>query len=144
MVKQQDKVKTFSCTGSSKDHLNIEQLPQNLRTLVEDTRMPEKQPNLFKRRDQITSLVTLPPFDVPFSPPGHLYLLPPFLFSTQLCECWDVESTQRLGYWLDYPFQHPLSSSWSPLSPSSLFSSLYNYVSLSGCSCLWRMASPIT
>ena len=39
-------------------------------------------PSLQKRRDLITSLITLPPFDAPFSPPGHFYPLPPFLFFT--------------------------------------------------------------
>ena len=42
---------TFSPTNLSKDELNVEQLPQNnFWTLGEDTRHPERQPNLFKRR----------------------------------------------------------------------------------------------
>ena len=31
----------------------------------------------FSLRGVITSLMALSPFDSPFSPPGHLYLLPP-------------------------------------------------------------------
>ena len=42
---------TFSPTNSSKDHLDAEQLLQNhFWTLAEDTRRPERQPILFKRR----------------------------------------------------------------------------------------------
>ena len=41
----------FPPHNSAKDHLNDEQLPQNnFWTLAEDTRHPEGQPNLFKRR----------------------------------------------------------------------------------------------
>ena len=86
-----------------------------------------------------------PPFDSPFSPLGHLYLLPPpSLFSTKLCESLlgfqAVENTQGTDYWLDLSlsFWLPLFSFWSPLSPSSLFSSICNSMKLSGCSRLWR------
>ena len=47
MAEEKDGEMTFSPTNSSKDHLNGEQLP---RMLVEDTRHPERQPILFKRR----------------------------------------------------------------------------------------------
>ena len=50
---------------------------KNFWTMAEDNRHPERQPNLFKRRDLITGLIPLSPFDSPFSPPSHLYLLPP-------------------------------------------------------------------
>ena len=39
---------------------------------------------------------------------------------------------------------HSLFSSWSPLSPSILFSSLCNSVYLSGCPSLWRNFSSLT
>ena len=38
----------------------------------------------------------------------------------------------------------PLFSSWSPISPSSLFSSPCNSANLSGCPSLWRIFSPLT
>ena len=41
----------FAPTNSSKDHLNTEQIPQNsFWTLAEDTRHPERQPTVFKKR----------------------------------------------------------------------------------------------
>ena len=51
MVEESDGETTFSPTNSSKDPLNAEQIPQNnFRTLAEDTRHPERQPMVFKRR----------------------------------------------------------------------------------------------
>ena len=79
---------------------------------------------------------------------GHLYLLPP---SSLLClTLWislmlqAVENTQGTDYWLDGFSWLPLFSSWSPLSPSSFFSSPYNSVNLSGCLSPWRIFSPLT
>ena len=43
-----------------------------------------------------------------------------------------------------FPFDPPFFSSLSPLSPSPLFSSLYNSVNLLGCSWLWRVVSALT
>ena len=54
----------------------------------------------------------------------------------------DPDCGEHTGKWLlascTLPFWFPLFSSWSPLSPSSLFSSLWNSVNLSECSRLWR------
>ena len=51
VVEEYDRETTFSPTNSSKDHLNAEQIPQNnFWMLVEDTRHPERQPILFRRR----------------------------------------------------------------------------------------------
>ena len=61
--------RSFECWATS--------TKKNFWTMSEDNRHPERQPNLFKRRDFITGLIPLSPFDSPFSPPGHLYLLPP-------------------------------------------------------------------
>ena len=48
-VEEQDGETTFSPTNSSKDHLNVEQLPQNnFSTLAEDATHPKRKPNLFK------------------------------------------------------------------------------------------------
>ena len=68
----------------------------------------------------------------------------PLLFSTQLCESlrvfWMVDNTQETDYWLDLSlsFGFPPLSSWPPLSPSSLFSSLCNFMNISERSRLWR------
>ena len=41
MAEEQDEESTFSPTNSSKDHLNMEKLPQNsFSTLAKDTRHP--------------------------------------------------------------------------------------------------------
>ena len=51
MAEEYDGETTFSPTKSSKDHLNAEQISQNkFLMLAEDTRHPERQPNLFERR----------------------------------------------------------------------------------------------
>ena len=51
MVEEWDGETIFSPTNSSKDHLNAEQIPQNnFWMLAEDTRYPESQPIVFKRR----------------------------------------------------------------------------------------------
>ena len=76
MVEEQDVETTFSPTNSSKDHLNAEQLPQNNFWTLADTGNPEREPILFERRGVITDLIALSPFDSPFSPLGHLHLLP--------------------------------------------------------------------
>ena len=67
--------------------------------------------------------------------------LPP-LFSTQLCESlcsrWWRTLRELITGWICFsPFHSPLLSSWPPLSPSSLFSSLYNSVNISEQSRLW-------
>ena len=61
--------------------------------------------------------------------------LPP-LFSTQLCESlcsrWWRTLRELITGWICFsPFHSPLLSSWPPLSPSSLFSSLYNSMNIS-------------
>ena len=64
MAKEWDRETTLSPTDSSKDHLNGEKIPQNnFWTLAEDTRHPERQPILFKRR-------------LPLSPPSPCSSLP--------------------------------------------------------------------
>jgi len=84
------------------------------------------------------------PFDFPFSPSGHLYLLPPpsLLYPIVWISLGILGFGEHLGNWLlarsislflTSPF-----SSWSPLSPSSVFFSLCNSVNLSGCSRRWR------
>ena len=51
MAEEQDGETTFSPTNSSKDHLNADQIPQsNFWKLAEDTRHPERQPIVFKRK----------------------------------------------------------------------------------------------
>ena len=51
MAEELDRKTSLSPTNLSKDHLNMEQLPQkNFLTLAEDTRHPERKCNLFKRR----------------------------------------------------------------------------------------------
>ena len=81
----------------------------------------------------------------PFSSKGgHLYLLPPpFLLYQTLWISLDIPGCEEhLGNWLLARsvslLSLPLIFSWSPLSPSSHFSSLCNSVNLSGCSRLWR------
>ena len=78
-----------------------------------------------------------PPLDSPFSPPGHHCLLPtPSLLYTSLwisvCSRWWRTLRELITGWIFLsPFDSPLLSSWQPLSPSSLFSSLYNSVNIS-------------
>ena len=72
------------------------------------------------------------PFDYPFSPPGHLYLLPtpsllyPTLWISVGSRPWRTLKKLITGWICLPPFHSPLLSSWPPLSPSSFFSSLYN------------------
>ena len=106
----------------------------------------------FLLRSVITGLIALFPFDSPFSPPGHLYLLPPssLLYPTLWISLGSLGCGEHLGNWsqarlvslLLTPPPLLLATSisfWSPLSPSSLFSSLWNSVNLSECSRLWRV-----
>ena len=56
MAEEQDGETTFSPTNSSKEHLNAEQAPQNnLWSLAEDIRHPEKQSIVFERREKKSS-----------------------------------------------------------------------------------------
>ena len=78
-----------------------------------------------------------PPLDSPFSPPGHLCLLPtpsllyPTLWTSVCSRRWRTVRELITG-WICLPhFDSPLLSSWPPLSPSSLFSSLYNSENIS-------------
>ena len=97
----------------------------------------------FLLRGVIIGLIALPPFDSTFSSPGHPYLLPPpsLLYLTLWISLGVLGCRKHLGNWLLARLVSllwlPLFSSWSPLSPSSLFSSLCNSVNLSGCSRLW-------
>ena len=77
------------------------------------------------------------PLDSPFSPPGLLCLLPtpsllyPTLW-TSMCSRWWRTLRELITGWICLsPFDSPLLSSWPSLSPSSLFSSLYNSVNIS-------------
>ena len=74
---------------------------------------------------------------------------PPSLFYVSLWVSLGVpDCGEHLGNWslarLFLPLWLPLFSSWSPLSPSSPFSSPCNSVNLSGCPLLWRIISPLT
>ena len=77
------------------------------------------------------------PLWTPFSPPGRLCLLPnPSLLYPTLCisvcsRRWRTLRELITGWICLSPFHSPLLSSWPPLSPSSLFSSLYNSVNIS-------------
>ena len=88
MAKEWDRETTLSPTDSSKDHLNGEKIPQNnFWTLAEDTRHPERQPILFKRR-------------LPLSPPSPCSSLPS---SVNLFGCSGLSRTgyqEHLGNWL--------------------------------------------
>ena len=85
---------------------------------------------------------SLPPLDSPFSPPGHLYLLPPpsLLYPTlwvSLCVPGCGEHRELITGCICLLLIPPLSS-WPLLSPSFLFSSLCKSVNISeGCR-LWR------
>ena len=153
----------------------------------------------FSLRGVITGLIALSPFDSPFSPPGHLFLLPPpsLLCLTLWLSLGVPGCGECIGNWLlarlVFPLLTPPSSppghlylpppssllyvtlwislgvlgcgehctnwllarmvfpsltppflSWSPLSPSSIFSSPCNSMSLSACPSLWRIISPLT
>ena len=93
----------------------------------------------------VRSLVWLlsSPFDFPFSSPGCLYLFPPpsLLYPTLWISLCVLGCGEHLGNWLlagSLSFWFPLLSSWPPLSPSSLFSSLCNTINISEGSRLWR------
>ena len=63
MVEEQERGTIFSPTNSSKDHLNAEQIPQNnFWMLAEETRHPERQPIVFKRRCFIISVIWMEKF----------------------------------------------------------------------------------
>ena len=76
------------------------------------------------------------PLDSPFSPPGRLCLLPnasllyPTLWISVCSRRWRTLRELITGWICLSPFHSPLLSSWPPLSPSSLFSSLYNSVNI--------------
>ena len=78
-----------------------------------------------------------PSLDSPFSPPIHLCLLrpPSPLYPTlwiSMCSRWWRTLRELITGWICLsPFHFPLLSSWPPLSPSSLFSSLYKSVNIS-------------
>ena len=85
-----------------------------------------------------------PSLDSPFSPSGSLYLLPSpsLLYPTLWVSLCVPGCGEHLGNWLlagsvSLLFIPPLLSSWPPLSPFSLFSSLYNSVNVSEWSRLW-------
>ena len=84
-----------------------------------------------------------PPLDSPFSPPGRLCLLPPPsllypILCISLCSRrWRTLRELITGWICLSPFHFPLLSSWPPLSPSSLYSSLYNSMNISERSRLW-------
>ena len=73
----------------------------------------------------------------PLSPPSHFSSL---LNSESFWVFRAVQNTYGTDYWLSWSlsFWLPLLSSWSLLSPSSLFFSLCNSMNLSECSRLWR------
>ena len=72
-----------------------------------------------------------------FFPPGCLCLLPnlsllyPTLWISVCSRRWRTLRELITGWICLSPFHSPLLSSWPPLSPSSLFSSLYNSVNIS-------------
>ena len=78
-----------------------------------------------------------PPLDSPFSPPGLLCLLPnpsllyPTLWISVCSRRWRTIRELITGWICLFPFDSPLLSSWPPLSPFSLFSSLYNSINIS-------------
>ena len=97
-----------------------------------------------------------PSLDSPFSPPGRLCLLPnpSLLYPTlwiSVCSRWWRTLRELITSWICLsPFHSLLLSSWPPLSPSSLFSSLYNSVNISELSSCgvhirkWLLASPLS
>ena len=84
-----------------------------------------------------------PPLDSPFSPPGRLCLLPnpslpyPTLWISVCSRWWRTLREPITGWICSSPFHSPLLSSWTPLSPSCLFSSVYNSMNISEWSRLW-------
>ena len=126
MAEEQDGETTFFPTYSLKDHMNAKKnSTKQLLKAGTGHWAPRKAAHSLQK--EVTSISFLPLF-----------------FSTKLCESlWifqAVKNTQGTDYWLDLSlsFSLPLIFSWSPLSPSSHFSSLCNSVNLSGCSRLWR------
>ena len=95
-------------------------------------------------RELIIDWICLSPFYSPLCPPGHLCLLPPscLLCITPWTSLRDPDCGEHIRKWLLAsllsPLLIPLFSSWSPLSPSSLFSSLCNSMNISEGSRLWR------
>ena len=91
----------------------------------------------FYLRVRLLAWLLFPPLDSPFSPPGCLCLLPPpsLLYPTLwISVCFRRWRTLRelITGWICLPLFHfPILPSWPPLSPSSLFSSLYNSVNIS-------------
>ena len=133
----------------------------HLWTLLFSTRLPLSPPSPFSSlptsvnlfvcsglwgtlRELITGWICLSPFDSPFSPPGHLCVLPPssLLWVTLWTFLRGPDYGEHIGKWLLAsllsPLLIPFFSSWSPLSPSSLFSSPCNSVYFSRCPSLWR------
>ena len=84
------------------------------------------------------------PLWTPFSPPGRLCLLPnpsllyPTLWISVCSWQWRILRELITAWMCLSPFDFPLLSSWSPLSPPSPFSSLPNSVNLFVCSRWWR------
>ena len=84
---------SFSPTNSTKDHLNVEQLPQNnFWTVAEDTRHPERQPNLFRRKVKLKSLSHVQLFVTPW---------------TTACQASPSMEFFRQEYWSGLPFSSP-------------------------------------
>ena len=98
----------------------------------------------FYLRARLLAWLLSPPLDSLFSPPGHLYLLPPpsLLYSALWISLFILGCGEHIGNWLlarsVFLLLIPLLSSWPPLSPSSLFSSLCNTVNISEGSRLWK------
>ena len=84
-----------------------------------------------------------PTLDSSFSLPGRLCLLPPLslLYPTLWISVYSRQwrtLRELITDWICLSsFHSPLLSSWQPLSPSSLFSSLYNSMNISEWSRLW-------
>jgi len=97
-----------------------------------------------------------PPLYSPFSPPGRLCLLPnpsllyPTLWISVCYRQWRTLKELITGWICLSSFNSPFLSSWPPLSPSSLFSFLYNSVNISEWSSCevhirkWLLASPLS
>ena len=92
---------------------------------------------------RLLAWLLFPLLDSALSPPGHLcLLLPPFLLYQTLwisvcSRRWRTLRELITGWICLSSFHSPLLSSWPPLSPSSLFSSLYNFMNIFEHSRLW-------